>query len=95
MPAHPVLRIHSPNPDILELANKRIKLQILERTYIRLSALMLVCSFFFIFGIVLTKNIILAFGAFVCCFTAYVMQGISMHLRFMYEEPTMRAGIEV
>jgi hypothetical protein len=90
MPSHPSLRIHSPRPDIEDVANHRATFRIAERVCIRITSLMLVVSIFCILLTVLTNSIYIALGAFVTMLLAYVFNGCANRLREGREETPTR-----
>jgi hypothetical protein len=90
MPEHPSLRIQSPRPDILAVADERKKMRFLERTFIRASAFMLVGALFFIFATIITVNMMFVFITLFCIILAYTLQELSVRLRDMHEQTPTR-----
>lgn len=90
MPEHPTLRIHSPRPDILDVADTRRRLRFMERTCLRLSGLMIVSATFLTILTVIMNDAFIAIGAFFLMFLAYFFQEISQRLRDTHESTPTR-----
>ncbi len=90
MPEHPTLRIHSPRPDILVVADERKRLRFMERTCIRLSGLMIVSSLFVIFFAIITNNVHFAIFACVLLVLAYFSMEISKIVHETHESTPTR-----
>ncbi len=91
MPSHPSLRIHSPRPDIEDVANHRVSFRVAERVCIRLSGLMLILSFFFVMLTSILHSVHTAVLAFAAMFLAYMFNSCAERLR---EGPALTASVE-
>lgn len=96
MAERPTLRIHSPRPDILDVATERRNYWIFQRFCVRLSAFMIVLSFFFMWVGILFQTPIFPLMAVGFLVLAYIFFGFSKKIEQMSEErtPTRRRPAE-